>query len=79
MNVKFPPELQAKLERAARDEGREPESLVHEAVERLLSYDEWFKHEVEKGLAEAGRGELLEHEDVRQRLENLIQGKQKPH
>ena len=77
MEVKFSPELQAKLERVAQNEGREPESLVHEAVERLLSYDDWFVREVEKGQAQAEKGDLLEHDDVVRRVEALIHSKQK--
>ena len=52
MEVNLSPELQAKLERVAEQQGRNTESLVREAVERLLGYDEWFVREVEKGLAQ---------------------------
>jgi predicted transcriptional regulator len=51
MEVKLTPEVQAKLERMAAQQGRDRESLVHEAVERLVSYDDWFVRQVEKGLA----------------------------
>jgi len=33
-------------------------------VERFVNYDEWFVHEVEKGLAAADRGEFIEHEEI---------------
>ena len=42
MEVNLSPELQAKLERVAEQQGRNTESIVREAVERLLGYDEWF-------------------------------------
>jgi predicted transcriptional regulator len=64
MEVHFSPELAAKLSRIAIQQGRNTESLVHEAVERLVDYDQWFIGEVEKGLAAADRGEFVEHEDV---------------
>jgi len=48
MDVDFSPELEAQLNRKAAHEGRDTESLVHEAVERYLDYDEWFIREVEK-------------------------------
>jgi hypothetical protein len=35
------------------EEGRASESLVAEAVDRMLSYDLWFVAEVEKGIAAA--------------------------
>ena len=76
MEVNLSPELQAKLERVAEEQGRNTESLVREAVERLLGYDEWFVREVEKGLAQIERGEVLDHKDVGTRLEKLLKQKQ---
>jgi predicted transcriptional regulator len=37
-----------------------------------VDYDEWFIREVEKGLAQIERGELLTHEQVGERLEKLL-------
>jgi len=76
MEVNLSPELQAKLERVAEQQGRNTESLIREAVERLLGYDEWFVREVEKGLAQIERGEVLDHKDVGTRLEKLLKQKQ---
>jgi len=76
MEVNLSPELQAKLERVAEQQGRNTESIVREAVERLLGYDEWFVREVEKGLAQIERGEVLDHKDVGTRLEKLLKQKQ---
>ena len=76
MEVNLSPELQAKLERVAEQQGRNTESIVREAVERLLGYDEWFVREVEKGLAQIERGEVLDHKDVGIRLEKLLKQKQ---
>jgi predicted transcriptional regulator len=70
MEVRFDPALQEKLTRAAAEQGRDSEALVVEAVERMLGYDEWFLREVERGLAAADRGEFVEHEDVRKRIES---------
>jgi len=64
MEVRLSQELEAKLNRAAAQQGRDKESLVQEAVERLVDYDQWFVREVQKGLAAADRGELIDHEDV---------------
>jgi len=77
MQVNLPPELQAKLDRIAAQEGRDPESLVNEAVERLVSYDESFVRQVERGLAQVERGEVFEHEEVVAKVENLIREKQR--
>jgi predicted transcriptional regulator len=42
MEVRFNPELQAKLSSLAAERGRDSEALVVEAVERLVNYDAWF-------------------------------------
>ncbi len=55
MEVQFTPDQQAGLARLAAEQGRSEESLVREAIDRLLSYNEWFVREVEKGLADADR------------------------
>jgi len=38
-------------------------------------YERWFIREVEKGLAAAERGELLEHEEVVERIEKYLEEK----
>ena len=76
MEIELSPELQAKLDRIASEQGRDTKSLVHEAVERLVGYDEWFIRQVEQGLAQVDRGDLLEQEDVAARMEKLIAQKQ---
>jgi len=77
MEVELTPELQAKLEEVAAQQGRDAQSLVREAVERLVDYDKWFVREVEKGLAQIERGEVLDHEEVGTRMEKLLSEKQR--
>ena len=77
MEIELSPELQAKLDRIASEQGRDTKSLVKEAVERLVGYDEWFLRQVEIGLAQADRGEFLEDNEVAARMENLITRKQR--
>jgi predicted transcriptional regulator len=74
MEVHLKPDLQAKLTRLATEQGRDSESLVVEAVERMVNYDEWYLQEVEKGLAAADRGELIDHEDVRKLIDGRYPG-----
>ena len=69
MEVELTPDLEAKLTRLAVEQGREKRALVREAVERFVHYDEWFVQEVEKGLAAADRGELIEHEEIRKLID----------
>ena len=77
MEVNLTPELQAKLDEVAAQQGPDAQSLVQEAVQRLVDYDQWFVREVEKGLAQIERGEVLEHEEVGARLERLLSEKQR--
>jgi predicted transcriptional regulator len=78
MEVHLRPELHAKLTRLAAVEGRDADTLVQEAVERLVDHDQWFISEVERGLAQIERGEVLTHEEVGARLERLLAKKQSP-
>ena len=71
MEVPLTPDLQKKLSRLAAAQGRDSQSLVVEAVERLLNYDEWFLREVEKGIAAADRGDLTEHDEIRKLIRQL--------
>jgi predicted transcriptional regulator len=72
MELNVPPDLETKLARAADRRGITPEVLVLEAIERAVEYDDWFLGEVEKGLAQVERGEVLRHEEVGARLERRL-------
>lgn len=74
MEVPLNPDLQAKLTRLAARQGRSTELLVVEAVERMVNYDEWFLREVEKGLAEADHGALIDHADVKKLVKKRYRG-----
>jgi predicted transcriptional regulator len=74
MEVNLNPDLQAKVSRLAAERGSDAQALVQEAVERFVDYDEWFLREVEKGLAAAERGELVEHEDIGKLIRNRYPG-----
>lgn len=76
MEVHVSPELQAKLAHLAAVQGRDTDTLVQEAIRRLVDYDEWFVGEVEKGLAQIARGEVLTHEEVGARVERMLTEKQ---
>ena len=74
MDVHFNPDLQDKLSRMAAQQGRAAETLVEEAVERLVDYDEWFLKEVDEGLAPASRGEFIDHGDIRKMIDSRYPG-----
>jgi predicted transcriptional regulator len=74
MEVQFNPDLQIKLSRMAAQQGRAAETLVEEAVERLVDSEEWFLQEVDKGLAAADRGEFIDHSDIRKMIDGRYPG-----
>jgi predicted transcriptional regulator len=76
MDIRLNADLQAKLTKLAAQRGRDPEMLAQEAIERFVDYDAWFIAEVERGLAQIERGEVLSHDEVGARLEKLLSDKQ---
>jgi predicted transcriptional regulator len=74
MEVHLKPDLELKLSRIAKEQGRSPERVVEEAVERLVDYDGWFLREVDKGLAAADQAELVEHRDMRKLIDHRFPG-----
>ncbi len=78
MEVHLTPDVEAKLARLAAEQGRNAEALAQEVIEHFVDYDTWFIREVEKGLEQIDRGELLTHEAVGARLEKRIASKQSP-
>jgi predicted transcriptional regulator len=74
MEVHLNSELQQKLGLLAAQQGMTSEALVVEAVERMVSHDEWFLREVEKGLEEADRGDLIDHAEVRRIIDQRYPG-----
>ena len=74
MEVILSPELEAKLKEKAAQQGRDSQSLVQEAVERLVSYDQWFYRQGESGLAAAERDEFVSHEEVGKLIDSRLRG-----
>lgn len=77
MEINLSDAVKSKLRRVAAERGENEESLVREAVERLVDYDDWFMREVEKGLAQIERSETLKDEEVGARMESLIRKRQR--
>jgi len=69
MEVNLSPDKEARLRELANRTGKDAAQVVEEAVDRMLEYDERFIAAVEEGRASARRGDLLEHEEVVERIE----------
>jgi len=73
MEVHLTQDQLEQLNKLASSTGRGADELVREAIENLLAYDEWFRKEVEIGLADVRQGELVEDEEVRARINRIVQ------
>ncbi len=72
MEIRLSPDQEARLRKVAARTGRNESQLVEEAVDRMLEYDVRFVEAVETGRDAARRGELLEHEEVVERIEQMF-------
>jgi predicted transcriptional regulator len=72
MEVHFTPDTEARLEQFAASEGKDPEQIVVETVTRMLERRAQFLEGVERGIAAAERGDLIEHDEVVNRIERLL-------
>lgn len=68
----LPPELQAKVDRAARENNSGAEEYIKQLVEHYLDHDAWFRQQVKKGLDQLDRGEFLTHEEVGARIDQMF-------
>lgn len=72
MEVHFSAAKEARLQQVAARIGKAPSQVIEEAVDRMLEYDERFNAAIEEGRASARRGELLEHDEVVARIEQMF-------
>ncbi len=72
MEVHLAAEKEAKLHQLATRTGKDATQVIEEAVDQLLEYDARFIQAVEEGRASARRGELLEHDEVVERIEHMF-------
>jgi len=72
MEVHFTPEQEALLSRIADQNGTDTEQLVKDAALRLVD-DLRFRAGVRRGVEQADRGELVSHDDVKARIERMLQ------
>ena len=72
MEIHFKPELEDKLNRIASQSGRQAGQIVEELVETYVEHDQWFRREVDKGLAQLDRGEFVEHDEVMAQIDRMF-------
>ena len=69
MNFDLPPALAAQLTRLAAESGRTVDQVALDLLASSVEHNEWFRSEVEKGIASANEGRLIEHHEVALRME----------
>jgi predicted transcriptional regulator len=75
MEVELRPDQEAKLNEIAETTGRGTDDLIREAVDRLLGYDQWFDEQVQIGLDDIDRGEVVDHDEVKAKIRSWFPGK----
>jgi len=53
-----------RLDRVAAAMDRPRAWVVDQAIDRFLEYEEWFVRQVDRGIVQADRGDLVPHDDV---------------
>jgi len=74
MNVPLQPEKEARLAEIAAKRGLNPDQLAEQVLSRYLEDDTRFVEAVNLGLAAATRGDLVEHEDVVRKVNQILRG-----
>jgi predicted transcriptional regulator len=72
MEVHFSPDVETQLQQVASANGKNAEQLVKDTVARMLESQVRFVAEVQRGIAQADRGEFVEHKDVVDRIDRLF-------
>lgn len=72
MELQLPERQAAELASLSTRTGRSPDELVTEAVDRLLAQESWFDEQVQLGIDQIARGELLEEEDMDARVKRMM-------
>jgi len=72
MEVQFTPEQEARILQLANYNGTPAEQLVRQAALRLVEEDEHFQADIRAAIEEADRGLLIDHEEVKARIERSL-------
>jgi predicted transcriptional regulator len=68
-SVRLDDETLARIGQMAEAMDRPRAWLMAEAIKQYVAREEWFVHEVEKGVKAADDGRLIDHEDIKAKWE----------
>ena len=72
MEVQFTPDVQAQLNQFAASQDKAAAQVVEETVARMLQQQAQFLEGVNRGIAAADRGDLIDHAEVVKRINGLF-------
>lgn len=72
MEVHFAPDVESRLRQVAHANGKDAEQLVKDTVAHMLERQALFVAGVNKGIAQADRGEFVDHDEVANRITRLL-------
>ena len=72
MEIHFSPNTEAQLKEFAARKGKDAAQVVEETVSNMLQRQARFVEGVERGIASADRGDLVDHEEVVSSIERLF-------
>jgi predicted transcriptional regulator len=72
MEISLAPEIEERLTKIASEAGKAADQVVQELVADYLNHDEWFRREVQKGLASLDSGKFVSHEEVGRKIERIF-------
>jgi predicted transcriptional regulator len=73
MEVHFSPDVETRLQQVALANGKDAEQLVKDTVANMLESQARFVAGVQRGIAQADGGELIDHNDVVRRINRLFE------
>ncbi len=72
MELRLQPEKEAQLAQIAAQKGLDPDELARQVLSRYLEDNTHFIEAVNIGLAAAERGDFVEHEEVGNKLKEIL-------
>ena len=72
MEVHLKLELQARVDRAAKESNNGSAEYIQQLVEHYVDHDVWFREQVKRGLHQLNRGEFLTHKEMGARIEQMF-------
>ena len=72
MEVRLQPAKEEQLAQIAAQRGLKPDELAQQVLSKYLEDDSRFIEAVNLGLASADRGEFVEHDEVRAKIQQIL-------